>query len=350
MLKKIFSDDKTFYNRYQLDAIKKIQGSLIVILTCVLLIVLLFTESKLKLTYFLITIACMFAVLVSIYYTRNGRKSKAVFVLIASTVIVTWMPMIFDPSVRNGDFVPIIYLVIPVLLASIFTNAKLTTIIAIVQGVVAFLVIGAFKELQSQNWVSYIIFYFITVNISAISKYNYSKELERNETQRKEMEVVNKKLRKVSITDGLTNLYNRRHFFEIIEDEIKRAIRLNYKIILLSIDINNFKQVNDTHGHFKGDELLKNLATIISENIRDGLDTAFRFGGDEFTVILSNCSKQKAIKIANRIDKEFKEMTDIASLAYGVEELDIYNPDIEEVLKEADRKMYVHKKKVKEKG
>jgi len=162
------------------------------------------------------------------------------------------------------------------------------------------------------------------------------------------LESLNKKLEKISVTDELTKLYNRRHFFDIIENEINRAKRMNYKITLLSIDINNFKKVNDTYGHLEGDELLKKLANIITQNIRDGLDIAFRFGGDEFTILLSDCSKNKALTIAKRIDEKFKKSTDIASLAYGVEELDIYNPDIKYVLKEADKKMYSHKAKIKE--
>ncbi|MFP4456899.1 MAG: diguanylate cyclase [Clostridia bacterium] len=169
------------------------------------------------------------------------------------------------------------------------------------------------------------------------------------EQKNAKLESLNKKLEIISITDELTNLYNRRHFFDIIRKEIKRAIRMNYQITLLSIDINNFKKVNDTHGHFAGDQLLKKLATIITDNVREGLDIPFRFGGDEFTLLLSDCSKERALEIANRIDEKFKESTDIASLAYGAEELDIYNPNIENVLQEADKKMYNHKQKTKAK-
>lgn len=170
------------------------------------------------------------------------------------------------------------------------------------------------------------------------------------EQKNAKLESLNQKLEKISKTDELTKLYNRRHFFDIIEKEINRAKRMNYKITLLSIDINDFKKVNDTHGHLAGDKLLKKLSAIITGNVREGLDIAFRFGGDEFTLLLSDCSKKKALSIASRIDNEFKKSTDIASLAYGAEELDIYDPDIESVLQEADKKMYNHKEKLKEKG
>jgi len=348
MLGKLFSDDNTFYKEYRSESVKKFQVSILAILIVILLVVLLFTESNLKPTYFMITFACILAVLISIYLRKNEKKIKAVCVLIVSTVIISWLPIVMDPSIKEGDFIPVMYLVVPVLLASVFVNARLTSIIAIAQGIVFFLTIYNYEHLRSQNWISFVLFYLIVVNIAAISKYNYSKELLKNEKQSKKMEEINKELKRISVTDGLTNLFNRRHFFEIIEKEIKRAIRLDYKITLLSIDINNFKQVNDTYGHSKGDELLKRLAEIISKNIRDGLDTAFRFGGDEFTVLLSDCSKEKAIQIASRIDEEFIEETDVASLAYGSEELDIHNPDIDQALIEADRKMYLHKNKTKE--
>jgi len=161
------------------------------------------------------------------------------------------------------------------------------------------------------------------------------------------LERLNSELERISITDELTGLYNRRHFFDTIEKEINRAKRMDYSITLLSIDINNFKKVNDTLGHLTGDKLLKTLAKIIKENVRDGLDIPFRFGGDEFTLLLSDCQKEQSLIIANRINNQFKKHTDIASLAYGAEELDLNNPNIEYVLQEADKKMYEHKERIK---
>lgn len=346
-MKRMFFENKSYYDEYQSESLKKIQLGLFLILVIILITVILFTDQSLKLTYSFITISGIFVVFISSYYRKKGKHSKAVLVLITSTVVITWLPLILDSSIQKGDFIPIFYLVVPVLLSSVFVNFKLTFIISIIQLIASLATINSSSELQSQNWISYLIFYFSIVVISIITKYMYRKEIERTNLQSKKLERANEKLEIISITDDLTNLYNRRHFFEIIEKEIKRAVRMDYKITLLSIDINNFKQVNDKYGHFTGDELLKKLSAIIIRNIRDGLDSAFRFGGDEFTILLTDCSKKKALAIANRIDEEFKKSTDIASLAYGVKELDVNNPDIEKVLREADRKMYRHKKEIK---
>ncbi len=161
------------------------------------------------------------------------------------------------------------------------------------------------------------------------------------------LEQLNNRLERISTTDELTKLYNRRYFFDNIKSEISRAKRMNYTVTLLSIDINNFKRVNDTLGHLAGDKLLKKLACIIQEKIRDGLDIPFRFGGDEFLILLSDCNKDQALIIAKRIDSQFKSHTEIASLAYGVKELDLDNPNIENLLLEADKNMYKHKEKIK---
>ncbi len=187
--------------------------------------------------------------------------------------------------------------------------------------------------------------------LDSVSKLNNELINTRRELEKKNLELqsLNKKLQEISITDELTSLYNRRFFFEIITDEFHRAKRLGIPISLLSIDINSFKEVNDTFGHLEGDKLLKKLATILKKHTRDGLDHAFRFGGDEFLLLLEDCNEDKALDVASRIDAEFKNHTNIASLSYGAVQLDLEESNIEKLIQEADIKMYEHKSKVKQK-
>jgi diguanylate cyclase (GGDEF)-like protein len=173
---------------------------------------------------------------------------------------------------------------------------------------------------------------------------NTRRELEKKNTQ---LNLLNDELKRISVTDELTSLFNRRHFFDIIENEIKKAQRLEYSLSLLSIDINSFKRVNDTYGHNEGDKLLKDLAHILQSNTRDGLDYAFRFGGDEFLLLLGDCNEKEALEVGLRVDKEFSSYTEIASLAYGAVELRLNTDDIEKMIQEADMKMYSHKKESK---
>lgn len=126
-------------------------------------------------------------------------------------------------------------------------------------------------------------------------------------TTQKELE---KKLEMLALRDALTGLYNRGKFDETLKDELARAERYKRSISLLILDIDSFKKVNDTYGHQAGDEVLKDIANIISSSIRNS-DYAARYGGEEFTVILPETDLTRAIELAERIrvtvaQKEFK--------------------------------------------
>lgn len=91
-----------------------------------------------------------------------------------------------------------------------------------------------------------------------------------------------------AVTDGLTGLYNHRHFYERLEQEIARARRYGTPVSLLMIDIDDFKAFNDRHGHVIGDAVLRKLAAVLRSELRQKLDVVARYGGEEFTVILPN--------------------------------------------------------------
>jgi len=111
---------------------------------------------------------------------------------------------------------------------------------------------------------------------------------------------------KLATTDGLTGLYNHRAFHEKLSEEIERAKRYNRVILLLMLDIDNFKSFNDLYGHQTGDRVLKTLAEIIRKNIRN-VDFAARYGGEEFMVLLPETGCENAIGIAERIRKSVIE-------------------------------------------
>ena len=116
--------------------------------------------------------------------------------------------------------------------------------------------------------------------------------------------LVNAKLysrtKELSVRDELTQLYNRRHFQEVLPLEIKRAQRFEKSLSLLVIDIDFFKNYNDRYGHLAGDECLKEFVHIISPRIRE-VDFFARFGGEEFVLVLPNASKQDAFMVADKI-------------------------------------------------
>lgn len=104
----------------------------------------------------------------------------------------------------------------------------------------------------------------------------------------------------LAITDELTGLYNVRHLKRVLGEEVKRSLRYQRSFSFIMLDIDNFKEYNDQHGHLRGDEVLRTLAGILRQNIRE-VDTAFRYGGEEFSVIIPEVPKQEAHTLAERI-------------------------------------------------
>jgi len=116
----------------------------------------------------------------------------------------------------------------------------------------------------------------------------------------KERTLLLKELEKLAITDALTGLYNSRHFFSQIKTEIKRYDRYFRALSLLIIDIDFFKQYNDTWGHLEGDKVLMGIGQVISSCMRS-MDTAYRYGGEEFAILLPETKLQKACVVGARI-------------------------------------------------
>jgi diguanylate cyclase (GGDEF)-like protein len=121
-----------------------------------------------------------------------------------------------------------------------------------------------------------------------------------------ELRESEKRYRELSITDSLTKLYNSRHFFRQLRQEIERAKRYEEPLSLILLDIDNFKGYNDTYGHLEGDRVLAVLAAVIRANLRSA-DSAYRYGGEEFTVILPETEGESALLVAERLRKGFED-------------------------------------------
>ena len=119
---------------------------------------------------------------------------------------------------------------------------------------------------------------------------------------------ANEELEKLSNTDGLTCIANRRHFDRMLSNEWNRAKRSNQAISLLMVDVDHFKHYNDQNGHLTGDVCLKALADILTNAARRSGDLAARYGGEEFVVLLPDTGEQDALSIAQRIQKEFASL------------------------------------------
>jgi diguanylate cyclase len=129
-------------------------------------------------------------------------------------------------------------------------------------------------------------------------------------TVKKEMELLieeqNKKLTEMVNLDYLTKIFNRKGLNEKLESEIARINRYNGCLSVLMMDIDHFKAINDKHGHLAGDLVLKKVSETIKENAREG-DIVGRYGGEEFMIILPECTSEQGFAVAERIRKSIQE-------------------------------------------
>ncbi len=118
--------------------------------------------------------------------------------------------------------------------------------------------------------------------------------------------IENAMLREQATVDGLTKLYVRRYFDILLKEEFLRAKRKNEKITVALLDIDHFKNVNDTYGHQAGDEILQGVARIIKESCREN-DIAARYGGEEFTMILPDTDEELAHELLDQMREKIEE-------------------------------------------
>lgn len=163
-----------------------------------------------------------------------------------------------------------------------------------------------------------------------------------------------KKIEEISITDALTKIYNRRYFNEIFPRILNGVRRNNDKICFLILDIDYFKQYNDTYGHQKGDEVLIKVASVIKHFARRADDYAFRLGGEEFGIIFKAEDETKSISFANSLLKEIEELkiehkgskvSSVVTASLGLMCTCPHNiKDEVELYREADKLLYTAKK------
>jgi diguanylate cyclase (GGDEF)-like protein len=114
-------------------------------------------------------------------------------------------------------------------------------------------------------------------------------------------------IEELAIKDSLTGLYLRRYLLERLGEEISRQLRRKKDLSFLMIDLDKFKQYNDQFGHMAGDIVLKTISMILSETFKNPGDLVCRYGGEEFSILLPDCSKEDAMTLAEELRKKIKK-------------------------------------------
>ena len=293
-------------------------------------------------------------VLIGIAYTfnRNGHYFFAAGLIIVCAVIGPWISVFLDPTILEGDFIPLTFVLISVLLSSILHSPKYTIGLAILQWV-ALLLIPLFSSATEKiNWPSFLAFFIFASLLSILSSIISKNDLAQIDRQTLELSKSAEKLREESIRDYLTGLFNRRYLEETLEREVGRAARKDVPVGIIMIDIDYFKDINDSLGHDAGDALLAELGKLLRKSLRFS-DIACRFGGEEFVLVLPEAALSIVKKRAEYLREEVKKLCSnpdgktpvMITISQGVAAYPINGSTGKEVLKAADNALYQAKNK-----
>lgn len=153
-------------------------------------------------------------------------------------------------------------------------------------------------------------------------------------------------LERLSVTDGLTNLFNRRRLLELLTAEVRRCQRLKHPFAVLMVDVDRFKQYNDDFGHPAGDKVLVRVAALLEEAVRE-VDSVARYGGEEFVVLMPEASEREAAALAERLrqrvaDEPFAHRQ--VTISLGVAQYPVQGDSADVVVAAADAALYEAKR------
>ncbi|MFH1673867.1 MAG: diguanylate cyclase [Pseudomonadota bacterium] len=171
-----------------------------------------------------------------------------------------------------------------------------------------------------------------------------------NELQAKLNRIIRERALKMELTrlsmkDGLTNMNNRRSFDIRLSEEVGRALRQQYNLFLVLCDIDKFKDYNDQYGHQEGDAVLIATGEVIAESTRKDVDVGYRYGGDEFALIIPQANKKQCKDITNRLRRNYERRNFApTSLSVGVAKLEDIGKDVHDnvnnLIRQADDALY----------
>ncbi len=177
---------------------------------------------------------------------------------------------------------------------------------------------GFFPNMGMGEWLSFTAALILDENNNIIGAVETLKVISDRKHAEQKLLDSQHKYRELSTLDDLTQLFNARHFFVKIDEEISRSNRYNQSLSICMLDLDNFKKVNDTYGHQFGNTVLTEFANIIKRNIRH-VDMAFRYGGEEFVILFPFVIAQNALTVVEKI------LTQLEHIDFKADNGDIVN-------------------------
>ena len=230
-----------------------VQATLFIFLIATFFLVLAVDENDRESMYCWLIAGLGLLLLAAIVCNLRGKQETSALITVIATVIGPWGAVLLDPTIFNGDFVPLVYISLSIQLCALLLSVKATVVIAVFQVVMLSVSILTNEELLSINWPSLLAFVVLTSGISIVASALYKKQYNEINEQKERLLASERKLREISIRDPLTGLYNRRHMDAVLEHEINRSSRNHHPMGIIMVDIDHFKAINDDYGHVYGD-------------------------------------------------------------------------------------------------
>jgi diguanylate cyclase (GGDEF)-like protein len=234
---------------------------------------------------------------------RTGRYQAGATLTVACAMLAPWASAAMDPTVFGGDFVPLTYVVVPVLLCGILLSAAVTAAVACAQVVALVACAVVLAPTDPINWPSLCIMVLMVSALSIVANLLIKADMDQIVRQNRQLEESEALLREQSVRDHVSGLFNRRYLEETLERELRRARRDGTPVSVIMLDLDGFKRLNDAHGHAAGDRVLHEVGALCMARLRYA-DIACRYGGDELTLILPRAPKATAVERAEALRRE----------------------------------------------
>lgn len=286
-------------------------------------------------------------VVLSVLIVRLERAVMAYYsVLIALMALLTYLAS--DP-VEGSDRLFWFFLLIPV---SAFTVGRRAAALLSVVMLAAILVLRSslFPDSLLMDvgvFTRFVITYSVLAVMVFFSEYAREQIHLALVNEHEMLRNANQEIRRLSITDALTGVYNRQFLDDRLRSEIERAVRYGHELSLAMCDIDHFKAVNDSWGHQAGDEVLRRVALILRNAVRHEIDWVARYGGEEFLIVLPETNAASAMVVAERLRAMIESMavswsgeTIRRTASFGVASLDSKEEQPERMIGVADARLY----------
>ncbi|MBN2895319.1 MAG: GGDEF domain-containing protein [Campylobacterales bacterium] len=262
-------------------------------------------------------------------YTRKESRARA----IGATALVLFM-VLFMPYNQNHDFGLIWTIFPPIFLISLYGHERGLRWSLLYYGVLFTLGIWGLFRWENPDWnlialMRFIVASLVLLLVVYVTEYAFER-MQRN-------------LERLSIIDPLTGLYNRRKIDTLLSQALEESLRHNAPFSLCILDIDNFKQINDTFGHVVGDRVLQQLSALLQNELRT-LDTVGRWGGEEFIIIMRRCGTKEALMVLERLRAHIETYPFESALkvtcSFGLHGVMQGSGDKQQLISCADRALY----------